>query len=97
MSKTVDIAHGGMLYVRYTKENRFSFLKTLEELGYTLRDYLWDEEDYIFPIITVDPRSKTAFGAGVTIMACLCSSGGRDITQEQALPIIQSLAAQTIE
>ena len=97
MSKTVDIAHGGMLYVRYSKENRFSFLNTLKELGYTLRDYLWDEEDYNFPIITVDPRSKTAFGAGVTIMACLCSSGGRDITQEQALPIIQSLAAQTIE
>ena len=97
MSKTVDIAHGGMLYVRYTKENRFRFLKTLEELGYTLRDYLWDEEDYNFPIITVDPRSKTAFGAGVTIMACLCSSGGRDISQEQALPIIQSLAEQSIE
>ena len=97
MSKIVDIAHGGMLYVRYTKENRFSFLNTLKELGYTLRDYLWDEEDYNFPIITVDPRSKTAFGAGVTIMACLCSSGGRDITQEQALPIIQSLAAQTVE
>ena len=97
MSNTVDIAHGGMLYVRYNKENRFSFLHTLKELGYTLRDYLWDEEDYTFPIITVDPSSKTAFGAGVTIMACLCSSGGRDITQEQALPIIQSLAAQTIE
>ena len=97
MDKTVDIAHGGMLYVRYNKENRFNFLHSLKELGYTLRDYLWDEEDYSFPIITVDPRGKTAFGAGVTIMACLCSSGGREISQEQALPILHSLAAKTIE
>jgi hypothetical protein len=85
MTHTVDIAHRGMLYVRYDKTNRHGFLNQLVDLGFAIRPYLWDEEDYTFPIITVDPVNKLAFAAGVTVMACYCSSGGKEIEQQLAL------------
>ena len=85
---TVDIAHKGLLYVRYNKDNRFSFLMLLKEWSYTIREHLWDETDYTFPIITVDPVNKIAFGANTTIMACLCTQGGREIPQDKALDML---------
>jgi hypothetical protein len=88
-SASIDIAHKGMLYVRYDKTNRQGFLNRLVEWGYTIRPYLWDEADYTFPIITVDPVNKLAFAAGVTVMACYCSQGGKEVDQAFALKIIE--------
>jgi hypothetical protein len=88
-SATIDIAHKGMLYVRYDKTNRQGFLNRLVEWGYTIRPYLWDEADYTFPIITVDPVNKLAFAAGVTVMACYCSQGGKEVDQAFALKFLE--------
>jgi hypothetical protein len=88
-SATIDIAHKGMLYVRYDKTNRQGFLNQLVEWGYTIRPYLWDEDDYTFPIITVDPVNKLAFAAGVTVMACYCSQGGKEVDQAFALKFLE--------
>jgi hypothetical protein len=49
---------------------------------------LWDESEYTFPIITVDPVNKIAFGAGVTVMACYFSSGGKETPQDKALKLL---------
>jgi hypothetical protein len=88
-SSTIDIAHKGMLYVRYDKTKRHGFLNRLVEWGYTIRPYLWDEADYTFPIITVDPVNKLAFAAGVTVMACYCSQGGKEVDQSFALKFLE--------
>jgi hypothetical protein len=94
-SATIDIAHKGMLYVRYDKTNRQGFLNRLVEWGYTIRPYLWDEADYTFPIITVDPVNKLAFAAGVTVMACYCSQGGKEVDQAFALKIMEHYLGKT--
>jgi hypothetical protein len=85
---TVDIAHAGLLYVRYNDSNRNHFLTRLKQWNYSIRDYLWDDTDYTFPIITVDPVNKVAFAANTTIMACLCSQGGKETPQEKALEFL---------
>ena len=87
----IDIAHKGLLYVRYNKLNRKTFLNKLKDLNYIIREHLWNETDYTFPIITIDPFNKIAFSANTTIMACYCSQGGRDISEEKAVLFLQSL------
>ena len=94
-SGIVDVANRGMLYVRYDKTNRHGFLNQLVNWGYTIREHLWDETEYTFPIITVDPMNKLAFGAGVTVMACYCSSGGREVEQTLALQWLKNHHAKT--
>jgi hypothetical protein len=90
MPMTVDIANKRMLYVRYNHENRLSFLTILKDWNYTIREHLWDESEYTFPIFTIDPVNKLVFGANTTVMACYCTQGGREISQETALSILQS-------
>jgi hypothetical protein len=37
----------------------------------------------------VDPVNKLAFAAGVTVMACYCSQGGKEVDQAFALKIME--------
>jgi hypothetical protein len=88
MNETIDIAHKGLLYVHYGKESKIELLTYLESLDYTIRDYLWDEDNYTFPVVTIDQENKIVFGAGVTIMACLITQGGKSIPLDDALRIL---------
>jgi hypothetical protein len=43
----------------------------------------------------VDPVNKLAFAAGVTVMSCYCSQGGKEVDQAVALKIMEHHQGKT--
>ena len=71
----IDIPMYQQLYVRYsTKNEKEELLSILTDMKFDLSEGII-EDDYDFPIVTINYLDKTAFGSNVTCMASAMQSG----------------------